>query len=522
MPGINDFFIRISVVLVILFACPALSVAQGAAQEQGAIDIRIDIHKTYQAISNFGASDAWSCQFAGNWPQRAKDSIADWLFSMDTLANGDPKGIGLSLWRFNIGAGSAQQGDSSGISDEWRRAGSFLEKNMRYNWRRQQGQLWFLQAARQRGVKQFLGFFNSPPVQLTGNGKAYTSNGRCNIDSSRYSAFAVYAADVVKGIKKNWGIGLDYISPVNEPQWDWSDGGQEGCPYSNREISAVVKAFNAALLKDRLATRIVVSESGHHKYLFADADKPGRGKQVEAFFDPSSSVYIGNLSHVSPVIASHSYFSVAPVATAMDIREKLARRVAAVKGLVYWQSEYCILGDNAGEINGAKRDLGMNAALHVARVIYSDIAIGNASAWQWWLALSPYDYKDGLIYIDKNKTGGHYYDSKLLWAFGNYSRFVRPGMVRVDAAVGAGDSVLVSAYKEEKKKKLVLVVINSGAEARLLMISGGTGNAISASGKWDVYTTSESTSLEKHTVPAGAVTISPRTVVTLETVYSDL
>ena len=517
MPVTNDLFIRISFVLVVLFACPALSVAQ----EQGAIDIRIDIHKTYQTISNFGASDAWSCQNAGNWPQRAKDSIADWLFSMDTLANGNPKGIGLSLWRFNIGAGSAQQGDSSGISDEWRRAESFLEKDGRYNWKRQQGQLWFLQAARQRGVKQFLGFFNSPPVQLTINGKAYADKGRCNIDSSRYGAFAGYAADVVKGIKKTFGIGLDYISPVNEPQWDWSDGGQEGCPYSNREISAVVKAFNAALLKDRLATRIVVSESGHHKYLLADADKPGKGKQVEAFFDASSPFYIGNLSNVSSIIASHSYFSVAPAAEAMVLREKVAQRVASVKGLAYWQSEYCILGDNAGEINGAKRDLGMNAALHVARVTYSDLAIGNANAWQWWLALSPYNYKDGLIYIDKNKSGGNYSDSKMLWAFGNYSRFIRPGMVRVDAAVG-GDSVLVSAYKEEKKKKLVIVVINSGAEERLFTISSGTGNAISANGKWDVYTTSESKSLEKHTVPAGVVAISPRTVVTLETVYSDL
>src|SRR5882762_4750229 len=99
---IDDFFIRVSVAFTFFCACPLY----GISQQKVAIDIRIDINKTYQVISNFGASDAWSCQFVGNWPGPSKNAIADWLFSMDTLTNGNPKGIGLSLWRFNIGAGS--------------------------------------------------------------------------------------------------------------------------------------------------------------------------------------------------------------------------------------------------------------------------------------------------------------------------------------------------------------------------------------------------------------------------------
>ncbi len=35
---------------------------------------------------------------------------------------------------------------------------------------------WFLRAAKARGVNQFIGFVNSPPVYLTKNGKAYSSN----------------------------------------------------------------------------------------------------------------------------------------------------------------------------------------------------------------------------------------------------------------------------------------------------------------------------------------------------------
>src|SRR4051812_27040371 len=46
--------------------------------------INIDISKTYQTISNFAASDAWACQFVGNWPDAKRNKIADLLFSRAT------------------------------------------------------------------------------------------------------------------------------------------------------------------------------------------------------------------------------------------------------------------------------------------------------------------------------------------------------------------------------------------------------------------------------------------------------
>jgi len=487
-----------------------VSPLMGFSQQKEAIDVRIDLNKTYQTISNFAASDAWSCQFVGNWPDAAKNTIADWLFSMDTLANGNPKGIGLSLWRFNIGAGSAQQGNNSGIRDEWRRAASFIEKDSD---NRQQAQLWFLKAAKQRGVQQFLGFFNSPPVSLTANGKAFAEHGQCNISNDHFNDFAQYAVNVLKSLQTTARINPEYISPVNEPQWDWSDGGQEGCPYTNVQISGVVKAFNAAFLKNKVAAKIIMPESGSNKYLLEDGDKPGRGNQVNAFFNPASANYVGNLPNVQKVIASHSYFTTSPFTEATALRKKLAQAVEAVNGLIWWQSEYCILGDNAGEMNGSGRDLGMNAALYLARCIHTDLVAGNAAAWQWWLAISPYNYKDGLIYIDKNKSDGKYYDSKMLWAFGNYSRFVRPGMKRVEVPATNSEKVLVSAFKDEHKKKLVIVVINNSTDEQELAIAGAGNN------RWNVYTTSSTANLEKQIWRSNHLKISPQTVVTLETNY---
>ena len=89
---------------------------------------------------------------------------------------GKPKGIGLSLWRFNLGAGSVEQGDSSQIN-YGTRTECFLAPDGSYDWNKQQGQRNFLRLAKERGVNLFLAFLNSPPVYFTQNGLA-TNTGR--------------------------------------------------------------------------------------------------------------------------------------------------------------------------------------------------------------------------------------------------------------------------------------------------------------------------------------------------------
>ena len=492
-----------------IFCIAASSVFYPAIAQQKIV-VHIDENKTYQSIHNFAASDAWSCQFVGNWPNEKKNAVADLLFSMDTLQNGNPKGIGLSMWRYNIGAGSAGQGDSSNIKDEWRRAAlvneNTVEKDERIN-----AQKWFLLEAKQRGVKQFLGFFNSPPVQLTVNGKAYAAAGKCNIDSSNYTAFANYAVKAIQSIKQSTGIELNYISPVNEPQWDWSDSKQEGCPYNNRQVSGVVKSFSRAFATNNITSKILITESGQLNYLLSDGDKPGKGNQVNEFFNPSSSNYVGNLANVNKIIASHSYFTTSPFDKAMALRTQVKDSIAQIKVLEYWQSEYCILGDNGGEIDGNKKDLGMEAALYTAKVIYEDLVGANASAWQWWLAVSPYDYKDGLIYIDKSEAGGNYYDSKMLWAMGNYSRFIRPGMKRIDVTT-TSKNILTSGYKDDTKGTLALVFVNASAEETPVMLNNI--KAI-ANKKIITYTTDATRNLEKNAAVFNKLIVPAKSVVTV-------
>jgi hypothetical protein len=481
-----------------------------AAQQKDKILIHFDEKKTYQTISNFGASDAWACQFVGNWPAAKKIAIADWLFTRDTLLNGNPKGIGLSLWRYNIGAGSAEQNDKSGIKDEWRRTALITDTNKTES-KKVQAQNWFLQAAKQSGVQQFLGFFNSPPVQLTKNKKAYADKGICNIDSINYKAFADYAVNAIKQIKKSTGITFNYISPVNEPQWDWSNGAQEGCPYTNKEISELVKTFNKAFQQNKLNTKLLVAEAGHLKYLLSADDKKDKDDEINDFFNTSSTNYIGNLPCVSHTIASHGYFTTSPFSYAMQLRTQVKDAIAQKQNLDFWQTEYCILGNNAGEINGNKKDTGMAPALYLAKVIYEDMVAANASAWQWWTAISAYDYKDGLIYIDKSKTDGNFSDSKMLWALGNYSRFILPGMQRIKVDV-TSTNLLVSGYEEIKKGMLVLVFVNEERTQKPILLDDVE---TSSSKAIITYTTNATKNLDKKIIKADELIIPPESVVTV-------
>lgn len=498
-------------VLCLLYG--GMATAQSAAP---ALTLTVQADKTFQTMHNFSASDAWACQFVGSWPDAKKNTMADWLFSMDTTANGDPKGIGLSMWRFNLGAGSTQQGDASGIRDEWRRAESFLEPDGSYNWNRQAAQQWFLTAAKERGVKDFLAFYNSPPVEFTKNHKAFAAaKGQCNIDSAQYQAWADYTVKTLTGLQKKTGILFNFISPINEPQWDWSDGGQEGCPYNNQQLSGAVKVLSKTLQQNRLPTQILITEAGHIKYLLKDDDKPGKGNQVDDLLQPTSTNYVGKLPGLAPVVAGHSYFSTSPYAASVSLRKELAARIARIKGLSFWQTEYCILGDNDGEISGNKRDTGMKAALYVARTIHTDLTVANAAAWQWWLAISAYDYKDGLIYIDKNKTDGNFYDSKMLWALGNYSRFIRPGMQRIEVSLpGADSTCFVSGYKDTKAGTVVAVIVNTGKEARSLAVATQKGRKTTAVARIDTYTTSAGQKLVRQQV-TGRVQIAPESITTL-------
>lgn len=491
-----------------------------SADSDSVLTFTLQQDKTYQTIQGFGASDAWSIQFVGkNWPTDKRNQIADLLFSMENDSQGNPRGIGLSIWRFNIGAGSARQGDASAIRDEWRRAESFLTADGTYDWNKQSGQQWFVQAAHNRGVQEFIGFVNSPPIILTKNGMAFgDGSGQSNLPPGRYDEYANYMTAINQHFQET-GLGFDFLSPINEPQWNWSeDNNQEGCPWQNTEAAAMLKVLDSTIQESGQNVKIEIPETARIDFI-NDGDVDGRSDQAEFFFGSQSSVK--DLPSLGKKIAAHSYFSTWPVNEMIARREQAWNALQqADSDLEYWMSEYCILANNE-EIHGGGRDLGMDPALYVARVIHADLVIANASSWQWWLAVSPYDYKDGLVYIDKNKFDGQIYDSKLLWTLGNYSRFIRPGAVRIGldrsdtTPVGnfMRSGVMASAYLNQARDKVIVVAVNNSHEPRKINLSQDNNDTQT----YIMYLTSANANLEKQpSVKSGQpFTIPARSVVTL-------
>src|SRR5690606_22313947 len=265
------------------------------------------------------------------------------------------------------------------------------------------------------------------------------------------------------------------------PQWQWgkADGAsQEGTQAENSVIAALTR-----LLSDKMEdgnAEIVVAEAGQWDFLYS-RNNDGRGDQINQFFSSSSPNYIGNLRQVRKAISGHSYFTTCPDDNMVSVRQQVASAINQVDpALETWQTEFGILGNICDQYSGYPRNTGIDYGLYVAKVLHHDLTIANVSAWHWWLAMSPYDYSDALVYINapsgeidpsSSKKDGVVSDSKQLWSFGNFARFIRPGMQRIEVSVKglsdpvkAASTLMVSAYKDETDKKLVVVMINSQNE----------------------------------------------------------
>lgn len=240
--------------------------------------ITIDLGNERQTIHSFGASDCWTTKFIGKWNDiTKKNQIADYLFSMDNDQQGNPKGIGLTLWRFNIGAGSYEQGTNSGIPDEFRREECFLDTANHYDWSKQAGQQWFITAAKVRGVQNFLAFTNSPPVQFTQNNKAYgLGNSYLNLNAAKKSDFADFLVNVLAHFQSA-GLPFNYLSPFNEPQWNWgSNPSQEGTGATDAEIADFIHLLGPKMKAAGLSTTICLGEANQWNSLDAN-NSDGRG-----------------------------------------------------------------------------------------------------------------------------------------------------------------------------------------------------------------------------------------------------
>ena len=438
--------------------------------------VTINAGQTFQTIKGFAASDCWTPAFVGKYWTNNRNEIAELLFSSE-IADGQPKGIGLSMWRVNMGGGSMEQGDESGISNVSRRAESYMNDDLTLDWTRCEGQRYFMEQAKELGCDQFVLFSNTPPVQYTKNGKGFSSEGnQSNLKEDCYDDFAAYMADVAAHYTSE-GYNITHISPINEPQFSWNDGGQEGSPWTNDEAAHLLRELDNALTERGLSTDILPGEAAEWTYLYTTKDDPNRSKVIEAFFEPSSSAYIGDLTHVKNLIGGHSYWTDGTWDGMRNARERMAQ-TAGQYGLEVWQTEWSMLGDNYSSTEFGSYDTAttMDIALYMSRVIHNDLTVAGVTSWSYWTSMdiSQWGQKDRFLLIslipngwtgDGGDTGllrngGSYQAMPTLWVLGNYSRFIRPGYRRIAMELSESMNFFGSAWISPKADEIVAVYTN--------------------------------------------------------------
>lgn len=482
----NQSFKIILALLGIAVISPSSLYSRNASEKAKPVVLRVRPEIRHQVMDNFGASDAWRTQFVGKyWPLEKREKIADLLFSTQLDSVGNPVGIGLSNWRVNIGAGSYENRENNEVTSRWNQTECFLSPDGQYDFSKQAGQQWFMEAARQRGVRDFLFFTNSAPYFMTRSGTTLAPDPHSiNLQKDQFASFADFLATTAAHFIEK-GFDVKYISPINEPQIDWgSNTWQEGSFATNADAFLLLKELDKAIERHRISSKIVFGEAADMKYLF-DCDTSSRmpDNLIEEFFTKESLYPITSFPHLYNCVSAHDYWSAYPVETLVKTREKIhAALSASGNGTKFWASEYCILEKNedlSGETAAIKS---INLGLYVARIIHHDLAVADASAWQWWTALS---FGEDVPIQLKPKEGckpeslkydGLVCPTKMLWATGNFSLFIRPGMWRISLdPVGAKTSreeaavsLMSSAYTDGRK--VVVVCVNYAHAAKPVRI----------------------------------------------------
>jgi O-glycosyl hydrolase len=230
------------------------------------------------------------------------------------------------------------------------------------------------------------------------------------------------------------GVELPFYSPLNEPGHSLHKP-----PLSGQWLTQVVKRLGPRMRAEGLKTMLVIPDDIDPKSAYQRA--------LPVMEDPDARPYVG-------AVAYHLYGGSA--------HEQIAIRDLALKyGIPVWMSEYS--EPSYATYAGA---LGWARTIHDLITTYGASAVdylaGFFGGWQEHGAhtLIPIDFK-GSTYRAHRLSAAYYLT-------GQYSRFVRPGDVRVDVRASP-DGVLISAFKGPAD--IVAVLINPTSQARTIDIS---------------------------------------------------
>jgi O-glycosyl hydrolase len=429
--------------------------------------LKIDEEKPFQAMKGFGVSGAWWAQNAGGSEalidgEPYAEYMARMLYDKET-------GIGLSMYRYNIGAGSIDNPDSL-IDNPWQKAESFYvydkeTKTGVYDFTRDAGAMKVLDlAVRKYGVKEIILFANSPHYSMTKSGLASgMRDGSSNLAEENYAAYADYLLTITEHFLDE-GYPVTALSPINEPFWDWGNTEkgvwQEGCHYEPDEVIAFFRLLVAKMEKNEKFKGV--------KLCFMEAPD----------FNKDKKAYLKELKHNAALNekADNTYYS----------------HTYGYDGGPFWKWWFRWQFDL--RMNGAKLAMtewcdhpcrvdfrGIQSGLNLAKVMQDDIRYLKAVSWEAWTALSGYGHYYGELRGDglfafAGEDSSDAAPSKRYYALGHFSKFIAPGDKRIGVKFSNKIKtwgVPATAYRTSRGV-VAVIANNSGRRVGVTMPEGYT------------------------------------------------
>lgn len=400
--------------------------------------MKINTEKKYQKMVSWGTSAAW-------WSQQMKDGktadeISKLLFNEET-------GLGLNVYRFNIGAGESENPNTR---LKWvdRKTESFYyydeaEGRYVYDFTRDSAAVMMMDKALAAGADSVIMFCNSPHYSMTVSGQA--SGGLTkkfsNLPEENYQAFVDYVLTIADHFSAE-GYPVKYISPINEPQWDWGgdDVTQEGCYYTPEEAVKLLEIFAVTMQKRNTTYGLLGIESGEISKDYYD--------YIDAF--AKSKI----LTDYCDTFCAHSYW----IDHEIETKIKGGAYVSSLlPGKIFDQSEWCELPCKIDSTT-------IESAIYTARVIAEDLRYLGVNSWSTWTACyvganchAPSNC-DRLFIVEPDMSD--YAVMKRYYALKHFSAFIPSGSVRVDVTEAANLEGVISVAYERPDGRFALAAVN--------------------------------------------------------------
>ncbi|WP_239133886.1 cellulose binding domain-containing protein [Rugosimonospora africana] len=423
-------------------------IAVGQVPASAASTVSVNGGTTYQTIDGFGVSEAFGqADSIRNLGTAARQQALDLLFSPTS-------GAGFSILRSLIPS------DANSIEPH---APASPSATPTYVWSggdaQDQGQLWLAKQAKSGyGVTTFYNDAWSAPGFMKTNGSDANGGSLCGTPGASCGSGdwrQAYANYLVQH-SRYWasaGVTPSAVGFVNEPSLTTT--------YSSMLVNAsqaasFLSVLGPAMSASGLATKVACCDTVGFNLL------------------PSYLTAISGNSAANAgtgLFTSHGYSNAPTTPVSTGSRH-------------LWESEWSVNGatwttawDSTSEASG----------ITWAQRIYAGMTGANLNAFLYWWGISNTSHDSSLIGL----SGSTLTPSKRYYALAGYSRYIRPGAVRI--AASSGDANLKASAYRNSDGSLVVVVLNTGASA--ISTSYTVSNAGVSSGTVAPYLTNDGNSM---------------------------